>query len=79
MPVVHAYSASAAISFVFAVNVLLSTVFISVFGMGLALRGPLGSMVRAIDGKSTIRRIALVIVAVVFVQFCVSVLFVQLV
>eukprot|EP00600_Ochromonadales_sp_CCMP1393_P007076 CAMPEP_0174963442 /NCGR_PEP_ID=MMETSP0004_2-20121128/5332_1 /TAXON_ID=420556 /ORGANISM="Ochromonas sp., Strain CCMP1393" /LENGTH=468 /DNA_ID=CAMNT_0016212067 /DNA_START=119 /DNA_END=1525 /DNA_ORIENTATION=- len=33
-----------------ATHVLVSTVFISVFGQGLAIRGPIGSMISAIDG-----------------------------
>ncbi len=31
-------------------HVLLCTVFINVYGQGLALRGPIGSMVRAVNG-----------------------------
>lgn len=31
-------------------HVLICTVFISVYGQGFALRGPLGSMAKAVDG-----------------------------
>lgn len=44
------YWISTAISFVTSMHVLLCTVFIAVYGQGLALRGPVGSMVRAVDG-----------------------------
>ena len=33
-----------------AMHVFICTIFISVFGQGLALRGPVGSMVRAVEG-----------------------------
>ena len=39
-----------AITFVFSMHCLLSTVFVMVFAPNLALHGPLGSMVRAVDG-----------------------------
>lgn len=44
------YWVTSAITVASAVHVLVCTIFISVFGQGLALRGPLGSMVRAVEG-----------------------------
>lgn len=44
------YWVTTAISLAGAMHVLLCTVFINVFGQGLALRGPLGSMVQAVEG-----------------------------
>ena len=44
------YWITSAITTACSVQVLVCTIFISVFGQGLALRGPLGSMVRAVEG-----------------------------
>lgn len=44
------YWISTAITLAGALHVLLCTIFINVFGQGLALRGPLGSMVLAVEG-----------------------------
>lgn len=44
------YWISTAITLAGALHVLLCTIFINVFGQGLALRGPLGSMVQAVEG-----------------------------
>jgi len=41
---------SVAISFMAAMHVLLCSTFINVYGQGLALRGPIGSMIVAVDG-----------------------------
>ena len=46
----YVYFIATALSFVCAMNGLLSTIFINIFGLGLALRGPPGSMVRAVEG-----------------------------
>lgn len=46
----YLYFIATSATLVTAMNVLLSTVFINIFGHGLALRGPGGSMVRAIAG-----------------------------
>lgn len=47
---VFLYFTSSAAALVGAGHVLLTTLFTSVYGQGLALRGPLGSMVHTIDG-----------------------------
>jgi len=47
---VFIYFVTSAISVVATIHVLLCSVFINVFGQGIALRGPLGSMVKAVDG-----------------------------
>eukprot|EP01038_Epipyxis_sp_PR26KG_P012147 gene12147-16264_t len=44
------YWISTALCFSFALHVLVCTTFLTVFGQGLAIRGPVGSMVKAIDG-----------------------------
>jgi hypothetical protein len=44
------YWISTAVTLAGALHVLLCTIFINVFGQGLALRGPLGSMVQAVEG-----------------------------
>lgn len=46
----YLYWLTSAITFASAMHGLLCTVFVSVYGQGLALRGPVGSMVRAVDG-----------------------------
>jgi hypothetical protein len=46
----YLYCICTAISFITAVHVLMCSVFVSVYGQGLALRGPVGSMVKAVDG-----------------------------
>ena len=43
---------STALSFIFGMHALLNSVFIVVFAPNLALHGPLGSMVRAVDGMT---------------------------
>ena len=54
-----------------AVHVLVCTVFISVFGQGLAIRGPLGSMITAIEGMIVEQRQVLFfyVVTVIFFAF----------
>jgi len=46
----YLYWLTSAITFSSAMHGLLCTVFVSVYGQGLALRGPVGSMVKAVDG-----------------------------
>ncbi len=46
----YIYWILSALALMCAMHVLLCTMFINVFGQGLAIRGPLGSMVRAVDG-----------------------------
>jgi hypothetical protein len=44
------YWITSAVCLAAAVHVLVCTVFVNVFGQGLALRGPVGSMIRAVNG-----------------------------
>lgn len=46
----YLYWTTTAICIVVALEVLLSTVFLVVYGQGMAIRGPIGSMVQAIHG-----------------------------
>lgn len=46
----YVYWISSAVLFASALHCILTTVYCNVYGAGLALRGPLGSMVRAVDG-----------------------------
>lgn len=47
---IYFFWVSTTLAFIFACRLLISTAFLSNYGQGLALRGPLGSMVIAIDG-----------------------------
>jgi hypothetical protein len=47
---VYSYWVTSALGLAGAVHVLVSTIFVSIYGQGFAIRGPLGSMVKAIDG-----------------------------
>lgn len=46
------YWVSAAITFVASMFILLNAIYISIFGEGMAIRGPIGSMVKAINGMA---------------------------
>ncbi len=46
----YIYWILSALALMCAMHVLLCTMFINVFGQGLAIRGPLGSMIRAVEG-----------------------------
>ena len=46
----YIYWIFSAILFASALHCILTTVYCTVYGAGLALRGPLGSMVKAVDG-----------------------------
>jgi hypothetical protein len=48
----YVYWISSAVLFAAALHCILTTVYCTVYGAGLALRGPLGSMVRAVDGMA---------------------------
>lgn len=51
-PFIIIYWLTSTITLGFALHVLTNTVYISVFGQGLGLRGPLGSVVKAADGMA---------------------------
>ena len=47
---IYLFWISCSLTFVSSMHVLICTVFISVYGQGLALRGPTGSMIKAVEG-----------------------------
>jgi hypothetical protein len=63
------YFVTAAMSFSAATHCLLSTIFMTVYGQGLALRGPVGSMVRAIEGLVAEQHAVLVSFVVTIIVF----------
>jgi hypothetical protein len=46
----YMYWVTIAISFIVSFNAVLNTVYICVYGQGMAIRGPQGSMVKAVEG-----------------------------
>ena len=47
----YVYWIFSAVLFAAALHCILTTVYCTVYGAGLALRGPVGSMIRAVDGN----------------------------
>lgn len=70
-PWVVMYWVGSAGTVAFATHVLVCTVFIAVFGQGLAIRGPLGSMIKAIDGMivEQLQVLVFYIITVIFFAF----------
>lgn len=69
---VYLYFFSTAIAFVAAMQVLICTVYISVYGQGLALRGPVGSMIKAVNGMVEEQKQILISFIVTIVFFSLS-------
>jgi hypothetical protein len=59
------------IAFIAAMHMLLTCVYVSIYGQGLALRGPVGSMVRAVEGMVQEQEQILVVfvITIVFISF----------
>jgi hypothetical protein len=66
------YFITSAATVIFGMQVLLGSTFMGVYGQGLALRGPLGSMISTIDGMIYEQKQTLISFVVAMISFVVS-------